>query len=340
MAALFSDKLATHPKYYTIDSRCENGYFHHAFMENVNTVSKYHDTTYQLTTNSIGFKDAFNRKISLNPQNKRIVFIGDSFTEGLAVPYDSTFVGIIDKALQQEDIEVLNAAVASYSPKLYFLKTKYLLEKMNLKFNKLVVFVDISDIRDEIIYKNYIPTNQEPGSKLANYAKIYAIKHSVILNFADRIIEKTWPDLHDTAIQTEIKIISLYKNMDDYKYNVSGWYTDSNYALWGLEGSVLATQYMSELVSLCRNNGIEVVIAVYPWPRQIDENISENYHVLYWKKFAGDHGVPFINFFPFFMNSNADKIIDSYYIKDDNHFNEAGNRLIADEFLKWYQLNK
>lgn len=340
MAALFSDKLATHSKYYTVDNRCKNDFFHHSLRKNVDTTTEFLGTKYHMYTNSIGLIDSSNRKVELNTDKKRVVFIGDSFTEGLGLTYDNTFVGIISKTLARDNTDVLNAAVVSYSPKLYYLKTRYLLQNIKLRFDTLVVFIDHSDIRDEILYKNYIPTDKETENGIKYYAKVYAIKHSVILNLADRLIRKIWPETLDDVKQTELKMMSLYRDLNDYKYSISGWYTDNNYALWGAEGASLAAMYMSELVSLCRNYGIEVIIAVYPWPRQVDENIAENYHVHYWKTFAKENGLPFINFYPLFMGQNANKIIDSYYIKDDNHFNVAGNRLIATEFLRWYRLNR
>ena len=86
-----------------------------------------HGEKVQLHTNSLGFKDKSSRTVSLLPTRdikKRIVFIGDSFTNGFALEYEDTFVGIIDKELNKRSIEVLNAGVASYSPIIYWRKIK------------------------------------------------------------------------------------------------------------------------------------------------------------------------------------------------------------------------
>ena len=75
--------------------------------------------------------------------------MGDSFTEGGLLDYTDTFVGRIDSDLGEKKIEVLNAGVSSYSPIIYWRKIKYLIEDMKLKFDEVVVFIDISDPYDE-----------------------------------------------------------------------------------------------------------------------------------------------------------------------------------------------
>ena len=84
--------------------------------------------------------------------------MGDSFVEGLGLDYDETFVGLVDSMLREGEraIETLNAGVVSYSPKLYYLKLKGLVDS-GLKIDQAIVFVDISDIQDEIVYEQFRP---------------------------------------------------------------------------------------------------------------------------------------------------------------------------------------
>ncbi len=137
-----------------------NEIYHHDLIKNGMIEVKYNrDYAFslgiskaKLFTNSLGFKDKSSRTIPLlSSKNftKRIVFIGDSFTEGIFLEYEDTFVGIIDKELNKKSIQVLNAGVGSYSPIIYWRKVKYLIEEVGLKFNELVVFIDMSDICDE-----------------------------------------------------------------------------------------------------------------------------------------------------------------------------------------------
>jgi len=67
--------------------------------------------------------------------------------------------------------EILNAAAVSYSPRIYYLKTKYLIEEKGLVFDELYVFIDISDIQNEIVYQNFYPG--QPGLTGRFRYKIY-----------------------------------------------------------------------------------------------------------------------------------------------------------------------
>ena len=132
--------------------RVKNDIYHHDFLPNINVIENNGKFgKYNFITNSMGFKDKDTRKINLNKTKHRIVFIGDSFTEGLFLPYEKTFVGIIDQNLSLQNIEVLNAGVSSYSPVIYYKKVQHLI-KSKLEFDELIVFIDISDIEDESLH--------------------------------------------------------------------------------------------------------------------------------------------------------------------------------------------
>ena len=86
--------------------------YHHTFKKSMTEIGP----EYSIYSNSLGFKDASPREIDLESTNHRILFIGDSFTEGVTLNYEDTFVGIIDSKLIDKQIEVLNAGRSSYSP--------------------------------------------------------------------------------------------------------------------------------------------------------------------------------------------------------------------------------
>ena len=59
-----------------------------------------------------------------------------------------------------------------------------------------------------------------------------------------------------------------------------------------------------------------------------------------WEKFCEKNCKSFYNlmysFFDEVVNSNVDAVYRKFWIKDDVHFNEEGNKLIANNFLKLY----
>jgi len=60
--------------------------FHHTLAENFDGFSIYAEHLHRLYTNSLGFKDATVRRVPLRPSTRRVVLIGDSFTEGVGLP--------------------------------------------------------------------------------------------------------------------------------------------------------------------------------------------------------------------------------------------------------------
>jgi hypothetical protein len=83
--------------------------YHHTLRPKFDGFDKWGNKDYPFVTNSLGFRDASTRDVPLVAFRKRIVFIGDSFTEGIGVPYQETFVGKFAGAFP--DLDVLNAGV-------------------------------------------------------------------------------------------------------------------------------------------------------------------------------------------------------------------------------------
>ncbi|PYQ56611.1 MAG: hypothetical protein DMF53_24975 [Acidobacteria bacterium] len=78
-------------------------------------------------TNSLGWKDDRpDRVITKRPDRERIVFLGDSFTEGLGYVQPETLSGVAERELNAagRPCEVLNGGRASYSPLLEYQRLK------------------------------------------------------------------------------------------------------------------------------------------------------------------------------------------------------------------------
>lgn len=320
-----------------------NTYYHHDLVANYHGVLAWGAKKYIIHTNSLGFKDQVNRVVKLKNDKYRIVFIGDSFTEGVGFPYDETFIGLIDKKLDQSTYEVLNAGVSSYSPKLYFLKIKYLIENVGLKFNELCVFIDISDIQDEREYEHFRPFESYLMDILNRFnflLKRYSfIGHVTIREFGNfkhelliKNISFKSPKKNNDERNTDVSEKDyLWKNRDEFMAERGAWtYDERVFNKWGEDGFALATDNMDKLYKLCKDNNIKLTIAVYPWPNEIINNNLNSNNVSLWMAFCKKRGIPFINCYPYFFTlDRPDSIIEDYYIRNDVHFNLDGQKLMA-----------
>ena len=380
---IVSDLLVT--KYYLPDVKgIYHSYYNHGLRKNYTGIFWWGDRSYRVYTNSLGFKDSEIREVPKKVNQHRILFIGDSFTEGAGLPYEKTFVSMFHEKAGPFNFDVLNAGVVSYSPKLYYLKLKYLLETTDLDFDELFVFIDISDIQDEIDYSIWNPVVETRFHQLDSYLRSISITYKIlrqnVLNSSDlpflskikQYFNKMETHLGETenkSVDSETQAVvqsrainvtreanqltlidnnrkdaeirtKAFKIPDDFKTNHNlerpKWtYDQEIYDKWGKEGLELAGTYMDKVVSLMRKHNIKMHIVVYPWPEQIINNDLNSRQVAYWKAFSEARDVGFINLFPDFFISKADKTIQKYFIPGDVHWNKVGHELVAERLYQY-----
>jgi lysophospholipase L1-like esterase len=299
-----------------------------------------------IITNSLGFRDKSKKKVNLKTKNKRIVFIGDSFTQGVLLNYDETFVGILDHNLSERGIETLNAGLSSYSPIIYYSKIKYFLDQ-GLEFSDLVVLVDISDIEDEAIRYTFDKGKKSVVSKDKKFdvkvsknntsLVIYFLKNNFFLSYSilNYFYDRTIPKKKASNFkENEISEEEFIKYIASRKYTRDKWTIDDDiYRKYQL-GIDSALKNMNLLFQECNKRSINMTIIVYPWISQIFHKDLNSIHVDIWKKFSDERKINFINLFQIFINENDNdkkimKKIKKYFIPYDVHFNQEGNKIIA-----------
>lgn len=327
-----------------------------------------------LYTNNYGFKNKDGSK--LKDKNIDIAFIGDSFTEGIAIKYEDTFVGIFENETEKK---VINLGVSSYSPSIYYEKIKFYLEK-GFNFKEVIVFIDISDVQDEAAYyiedeHGYIHTRKvgavSPLKRnlhilLTDFPLIYTAivktKKFLTKDLKNLFVKKNQTNLENNQIfkrvsltqkvvnnferYNELLIYDYYKvGLYDFKYSRSFWTyfkDDVPYEPLKIDGGINKSLIkLNELYTLLNSKNIKLSIGVYPWPGQILFDQRNSKQVQIWRDFCKDKCLNFFNMFDFFFDeieSSKDKklVIKKYYIEGDVHFNEAGNKVVAEEILKKY----
>ena len=306
--------------------------YHHTLAANYNGLTSFdQQTEYRFCTNDGGFKSDCNNIV--NGKDYDIAFLGDSFTEGIGLPYEKTFVGLIAAGLP--DKKIANLGVAWYSPSIYYLKLQELLNE-GYKFKEVIVYIDISDIPNEA---NYAIVDGKVVATIENTSKHYPFP---LINFGLKGFKSRF--LQDTYLGPHVKSLNL--NDDIYKKDTkSGWtYSDSNegFGKIGQQGSIdKSVALLEKIHALCIKNNIKLSVGVYPWPGQILYDTEESKQVKIWRNFCRGKCENFYNSFPTFFSfvnkASKKEVIAQYYFNGDMHFNEAGNQLIATDFLKTYQ---
>jgi hypothetical protein len=307
--------------------------FHHTLKPNAEfRYQRWGNLRHSVFTNSLGFRDKAVRRVPLSSDMYRILFMGDSFTYGVGLPYEKTFVGLIGEALRRKHMEALNAGVVSYAPAIYWKKTEVLLADTGLRFNHLVVFLDISDIQDEAEFydttKGRVIGIRGPGPALREFVYEYTTILRNLWEVGEALYDRISgdPDLRRTEEERRY-------GANEYR---SLWTVDeAAYKDYGAIGLGKARKHMDRLCRLLERYRIGMTLVVYPWPTQILHRDRDSIQVRFWREWAAEHSVHFIDLFPDFIPEGRDpkEVIREYFIPGDIHWNEAGHRLVAERLL-------
>lgn len=318
--------------------RAESDIYHHDLKPNAfSDGAIWGGNRYTVFTDSLGFKSDRVKTTNAAGEGPRILFIGDSFTEGLGIGHTETFVGKIESALAEKGVEVFNAGVSSYSPIIYWRKIKYLIEDLGLQFQDVVVYLDISDIEDEA--KFYRLTDQgtverlkrEPGTtgieadKPTGWSIKRMLRNRTVFSYF--LINATHDAFYGRADARQLStgLARARWTLDEVLFDA-----------YGREGLARAAENMTLLHELLLTHGIGLTIAVYPWPDQIVGNDLDSIQVSYWKEWSDANGVQFLNYFPCFVKEDGgDSVLEDYYIPGDVHWNARGHALVAEVFLQF-----
>jgi lysophospholipase L1-like esterase len=346
---------------------------HHALRPMMQVHSRVGAAVYPFNTNSLGMVDATARRVEPRAAGCRVLLIGDSFTEGFGVGWEKSFAGTLAARWREQGVDLLNAAVVSYSPSIYYRRIRQLIEEAGLRFDSVVVFIDMSDAHDE--WRSYdldasenviaigkvsqIPPMRDPRwrDRVAFWLQDNSMIAHLVKDLYGALTRKKRPPAgpqpppvpHRTpaaAALGEVEVPPAIKPPPpqpaefDGMVNVGNarWTVDP--ALWaeyGRDGTRVAAERMDRLLLLLRARGVALTVAVYPWPDQIYANDRDSAQVAFWREWARRRDVGFIDLFPpFFRDEDRLATIRRYYLKGDFHWNQAGHALVADAVARAY----
>lgn len=309
--------------------RVRSPIYHHGFEPGVSVDDeRWGPLVASYRIDSLGFRDRAVREVPLRSPAWRALVIGDSFTEGIGVAYEDTFAGLAAAALAPSGIEVLNAGAASFSPIIYLRRVRNLIEDVGLRFDHLVVFVDIGDIQDEVTYAfdeqgNVVSREarrlrEERANRV--HGRPFFLRSLALRRFLDRhtLLLARGYDLADGLLTRGPRRAAL-------------WTVDPQaFEEYGREGLERARAHMDALADLLARRGIGLTVAVYPWPDHVLLGDRDSRQSSFWRSWAAGRQAGFLDYFPLFVGTgDAKDTVRREFIPGDIHWNAAGHRVIA-----------
>ena len=312
---------------------------------------------YQIFTNNLGFKDKNNRKI--NFKNRNLLFIGDSFTEGVGIKYEDTFVGLIESKLKEknDNIEILNAAVQSYSTSIYLSKIHYLLNIKKLPITDIVVVISGGDIFDDAykyldVDENFILDHVDHKNKivisLINFFKSNTLIYQVISRITPpKVIPGLIKSLFikKTSLNYNEKENELLKISNDEISKMSFLYLqDYNYLFskdefdkWGKDAIDKSINNLKELAKILEKKNINLNILYLYEPVIIlrEPDITVLTYIKDSFKSLETNSASFYELNDYFKGyKDKYEAYKNLFFINDIHLNKKGNKLVFEEILK------
>jgi lysophospholipase L1-like esterase len=327
--------------------------YHHGLKANFSGYDRFYEILYPFFTNSLGLRDGAVRNIQPESATHRVLLLGDSYTEGVGMKFEDSFAGMLVEAGQRQadrPIEFLNAGVVSYSPAIYYAKTKYLLD-IGLKFDEVILFSDISDVADEAT--GYFCIDEQPQYRQYCGAELpYSVgdthnwyqRHFIITDKVRLLIKNM---IRLTEGQGLVSAAKIYHDRDSWTLpNAASWVLpgadlNTQYQPLGIEGGIVTSKRnMQVLADLLAARHIALTIVVYPHPLQLAENDRDSRQIAIWREFCAANCRRFINLFPAFF-AEVDMHSDWYrrlFLYGDVHLSAAGNKFMFQELARQLEL--
>ena len=320
--------------------RVKSKIYHHGFSANHIGLQKWSGYLYQVCTDQNSFKTSCRQDLQNSRKHFEIAFIGDSFTEAIGMEYEDSFVGLFAK--QFSHLNIANLGVSSYSPSIYYAKLKHLLEN-GYHFDKVFIFIDISDLQDEAIYKlnndTVIDFEENNWKKQEKYSHVdYIIPDYFYNNLSDNfyLTSIAYSFLVYGKVKPTVYKIPSRLPRGEWTYNPDS----PAYGKLGVEGTAeKALQVMRQIHELLESYGIKMSVGVYPWPNQIfNDDLQNNKQSSIWRSFCTNRCEYFFDVFDEFSKTiekaSPLSIYLDNYILGDVHFNRNGNKIVYDTILK------
>jgi len=296
-----------------------------------------YNVTYKI--NKLGLRDDRDLLVDKPVNERRVIFLGDSFTLGYTVDRKDLFVDILENTLSKEKrkyaFQMINAGTEGYSSD----QELFWLWKYGWKMSPEIVVMNF--------YENDIFWNSEDHYQ--HFPKpifpIEGIENNLMESKLKDPGEQSWFTSH-TAVGKFIS--SLQTSLPTFEYKPGNQlFKEMGVLLNAKEEYIIKALDHTKAIlkafkSSCEERKIKPVLAFIPSKAQVykefkdklgerlklnDDEWNPNLPMERVKNLCREIGLDFIDPLPFFMDQ-AEKGIDLYY-KIDRHFSPKGNQVFA-----------
>jgi len=333
--------------YYKINQN-NNNYYSYDLSKNCFAFEHKGKTpSYNVYTTEQGYRIG---KTKNKKRDKKILFLGDSFTYGFGVDYEYSIPGQFAKKLDNS-YEIINLALTGYSPSMNLFKLKEYLNKNSSKEIKKVFYIlDITDVHDEANrwtdlegldrpvlldkkVENEIEKTFELKEKFRSTRLLAYIINKNLRNFKKSVRKFFYDSTNEIEPGTywgKFTHTPTKKLKQDEQYQKL-WLNDERFGLRKIEKKIL------EISKLLSNENIDFYIVIHPWRETIELGQDE----FNWEKYAENLCLKtkckkLINFFDevrLLQNSQSDWK-EKMYFRLDLHHTKYGNTLYTNHIFK------
>lgn len=274
-------------------------------------------------TDPNGFRISCEKKnIKFSELKSDVIIIGDSISEATAVHYEETFAGLVEKALDQN---VLNLAVNGYDFTNYYTKLHYYLNR-GLETKRLVL--TITTVNDWLQYDNEHKLDlNDPAIPKSIINKVYFENKSIKNN-----LRKIFPMTYQSLWKIK-NILFPPKNRNVVENNLKSL-KKINFSNFNFDQPAFFA--LDKINDLVKEKKIQLYIVIFPLPGNFF--IDNQKYVSTMKKYCEIKNCKIINLFETFFNDyriNTNKnLYKNFFLVNDDHFNVQGHKLIAEEIIK------
>lgn len=263
---------------------------------------------YQRYANSYGFGDR--EWVEKKAKNeKRVLCLGDSYTEGDGAPFDSTYVAFLCNSLREIDtsVSVMNAGTCGNDPFVNFVNYRDRLVKFNP--NIIVQTISSGDLTVDLMVRGGMERFEKNGKVKYRAAPwwepIYAISYISRFYFSalgyNELLMKD-SDVQKRKAELDAIVVDLFKH----------------YA------------------TLAKRNGSRLVVVFHPYKGEV---IAEKYAYDFTQienRLKAIDNLYVLNLLPVYISkTKGSKSVERYYWPKDGHHNSTGYAMMADGIYEY-----